>query len=208
MHITLITGSQRAKGESTRIGHAIGKLVKADGHTATVLDLATAELPYWDEGMWGVEGLKDKWAKAWAPHAAELQKADAVVVVAPEYNGMVPSKLRNFLLLASTADWGHKPGLAVGVSSGVGGAYPIAELRAHGVKNSRLVWIPDHLIVRLAAHMLLDDTSKLTDEQKTFDAEARGRLRLSLNQLYAYADALKAARATGKLTDKAYPFAM
>lgn len=208
MHIAIITGSQRVKGESTRIGRHIDAQIKAAGHTATVIDLAATELPYWDEGMWGVDGLKDKWATAWAPHAATLQKSDGFVVVAPEYNGMMPSKLRNFMLLAGTGDWGHKPGLAVGVSSGVGGAYPIAELRAHAVKNSRLVWIPDHLIVRDAVNMFKDDPSGLSDESRKRDDEIRGRLELSLNQLYAYADALGAARATGKLTDKRFPFAL
>ena len=51
-----------------------------------------------------------------------------MAVVSPEWNGMVPSMLTNFFLLCSNNELAHKPGLLVGVSSGTGGSYPVAEL--------------------------------------------------------------------------------
>jgi NAD(P)H-dependent FMN reductase len=206
MHVTLIAGGHRPASESTRIGHYIDAEIQKDGHTTTFLELANTDLPFWDEGMWGAEGLKDKWATLWAPISKELQKSDAFVVMAPEYHGMLPSRLKNVLLLVGNGpDLAHKPALAVGVSSSMGGTYPIAELRMNGVKNNRMVLIPDHMIVRDAANMFRDDTSKLTEQQKKVDADLRARMTFSLGQLYAYADALKSARATGKLTDKRFP---
>lgn len=206
MHITLITGSHRPAGNSGRIGRAIEKQIQADGHTTTLIDLATTELPFWDEGMWGVEGLRDKWAVLWQPHAEALQKSDAVVVVTPEYHGMVSSRLKNFLLLCSPAETGHKAGFLVSVSSSAGGAYPVAELRAHGVKNNKLVWSPEHLIVRNADHMFADTAP---EEHAKAAAYLRDRLTFALGVFYQYADALTVMRAKGgQLNSKDYPFGM
>ena len=42
----------------------------------------------------------------------------------------------------------HKPGLIVSISSGIGGAYPISELRSSSYKNSHILWIPENIIIR------------------------------------------------------------
>jgi hypothetical protein len=36
----------------------------------------------------------------------------------------------------------------VSVSSGKGGAYPIAELRSSSYKNTHIMWIPENIIIR------------------------------------------------------------
>ncbi|MCP5405296.1 MAG: NAD(P)H-dependent oxidoreductase [Pseudomonadaceae bacterium] len=206
MHITLITGSHRPTGNSGRIGRFIEQQIQADGHTTNLIDLATTDLPFWDEGMWGADGLKDKWAEVWQPHAEVLQKSDGVVVVCPEYAGMASSKLKNVLLLCSAQELGHKAGFLVTVSSGVGGAYPVAELKAHAVKNNKLVWTPEHLIVRSADHMFTDNPPA---EHAKSDAYLRSRLTFALGVFYQYAEALTAMRAKdGKLHDDAFPFGM
>ena len=40
----------------------------------------------------------------------------------------------------------HKPGLIVTVSAGLGGSYPVTELRISSHKNTRLCYIPDHVL--------------------------------------------------------------
>jgi NAD(P)H-dependent FMN reductase len=204
MKLTIISGSHRPNGESGRIARYIEKETKAAGHDVALIDLATTELPFWDEGLWGVDGLKDKWGKVWASLDKRLAESDAFVVVSPEYHGMVPAKLKNFLLLtgnAATSNVAHKPGMIVSVSAGINGGYPVAELRSHGVKNNRMVWTPEHIIVRNAASMLQD---KPVAEQDKHDVELRERMTYALGVLEEYAVALAAARATGKLTDKRY----
>lgn len=202
MHLTIITGSHRTKGESTRVGRYVETQLKAMGHEVAFMDAGAMDVPFWDEGMWGVDGLKDKWAKLWAPHAATLQATDGVVVVAPEYAGMVPSKLKNVLLLCSAAELGHKPGMIVSVSSSINGAYPVAELRAHTVKNSKLVWTPEHIIVRNVADML---GAEVKGEH---DQALRDRMAFALGVLVEYAKAFKPMRAGGKVMDNRYPYGM
>ena len=100
---------------------------------------------------------------------------------------------------------GHKPALAVGVSASVGGTYPIAELHSFAVKNAKMVWTPDHVIVRHAADMLKDDVPA---DKKEFDTDIRERIDFSLGQLKAYADGFKTIRASGKVMSDKYPFGM
>lgn len=205
MKLTIVSGSHKPAGESGRIARYIEKETKAKGHDVQVMDLATTELPFWDEGLWGVDGLKDKWGKVWAPLNDRLAASDAFVVISPEYHGMVPAKLKNFLLLlgnAAGSPVAHKPGMIVSVSAGINGAYPVAELRATGGKNNRMLWVPEHIIVRNATQMLQD---KPAAEQDKFDVELRERLTFALAQLEAYAEALAPVRAAGKLdTDKRF----
>ena len=51
-------------------------------------------------------------------------------------------RLLNIFLLCGNGEFSHKPGLIVSVSSGNGGAYPIAELRSSSYKNTHIMWIP------------------------------------------------------------------
>ena len=88
------------------------------------------------------------------PRVAEF---DELVVMSPEWSGMVPAGLKNFFLLCGADHLAHKPGLIVGVSASLGGSYPIAELRTSSYKNTRLCYIPDHVIVRNVGQMLKAD---------------------------------------------------
>lgn len=197
MKLTIISGSHRPKGESGRVARYIESQTKAAGHDVQVVDLATTDLPFWDEGLWGVEGLKEKWGEVWEPIRQRVAESDAFVVVSPEYHGMVPAKLKNFLLLPGNGpDMAHKPAMIVSVSAGINGAYPVTELRATGGKNNRLLWVPEHVIVRNAAAMLQD---KPEAEQEKFDIELRQRMAFALGQLEAYAEALAPMRKAGRL---------
>ena len=70
------------------------------------------------------------------------------MVIAPEWHGQVPAGLKNFFLICGRAEVGHKPALITTVSSGDGGAYPVAELRMSSYKNNRICYIPEQLIIR------------------------------------------------------------
>ena len=50
--------------------------------------------------------------------------------------------------MCGNGEFAHKPGLIVSVSSGNGGAYPIAELRSSSYKNTHIMWIPENIIIR------------------------------------------------------------
>ncbi len=111
--------------------------------------------------------------------------------------------LKNFFLYLSGTDVSHKPGLIVSVSSGMGGSYPNAELRISSFKNTRIVYIPDHVIVRHVETLLNSDTPESKD-----DEWIRGRLFYSTTMLVEYAKALVSVRQSGKINLKTYPFGM
>lgn len=93
----------------------------------------------------------------------------------------------------------HKPALIVGVSSGDGGAYPVAELRMSSYKNNKLCYMPEHLIIRHVESVLNDNA----DNNSEADAYFRERIDWTLTQLKAYAIALKQVRDSGVTqTDK------
>jgi NAD(P)H-dependent FMN reductase len=199
MQLVIVSGSNRKNSNSRKVSNHIRGVAQATGFdVVNLIDLHEAELPLWDEGVWAGH---DKWKSAWGPLAEQLRAAAAVVLVAPEWAGMVPAHLKNFLLLCSNQELGNKPVMLVGVSSGMGGAYPIAELRMSGYKNNHMVIVPDHIIVRDANNLLNGDTP-----QSKIDEEVRDRIRYSVRMLAEYGKALVAVRESGVPDYKKYPF--
>lgn len=177
MHISLISGSMKKDGgQSTRIANIISDQLKEQGHTTHIVE--ARNLPLWDESMWGSDGDT---AKIWQTMQPDLQKSDAFILLAPEYNGTAPAALKNFLHCLSGKEAAHKPALLIAVSAGQNGSYPIAELRATASKNNKLVFIPDHLIIRNAETALTEKGDPITQERLTY----------SLNVLTQYAEAMK-----------------
>ena len=114
-----------------------------------------------------------------------------------------PARSKNFFLLCGADVLAHKPGLIVTVSAGTGGSYPVTELRISSYKNTRLCYIPDHVIVRNVGQMLHGDQA--ADEH---DAALRGRITYSLRVLVEYAKALRLVRESGVIDLKAFPHGM
>lgn len=150
--------------------------------------------------MWSQD---PKWKPIWGPIEEQLKEADSLIVISPEYHGMSPAALKNFFLFCSPAVVGHKPALLVGVSAGQGGAYPIQELRGSSFKNNRILYIPDHVILREVEKVLNSETS--TGGSDDF---YRKRLEYSLNTLAAYEGALKTVRESGVFNYKDFPNGM
>lgn len=200
MKIAIITGSHREGAESDRVGKYLQSVARGAGVEPVLISLSKNPLPLWDEGVWtGAEN----WTSVWNPIAAVLQQCDGLIIVTPEWAGMVPPGLKNFLLLCSTAEVGHKPALIVSVSSGIGGSYPVAELRTSSYKNNRLVYIPEHVIVRNVGEMLHGE--KPTSDH---DAGIRARLGYAVALLKEYAQALKSVRESSVIDHKSFPYGM
>jgi NAD(P)H-dependent FMN reductase len=198
MKITIISGSHREQSESDRVAHYIRATLEARNVSAEVLSLARNPLPLWDEGVLGND---PKWETLWTPIAKKLQDSAAFVIVTPEWAGMVPPGLKNLLLLCSPTEVGHKPALIVSVSAGIGGSYPVAELRVSSYKNNRLVYLPEHVIVRDVKKLLNGDVAS-----GARDEEARARISYSLNLLEEYARALVAVRESGVINHADFPY--
>ncbi|MBO0334903.1 NAD(P)H-dependent oxidoreductase [Sneathiella sp. CAU 1612] len=145
--IGIIIGSIRKKSQSDRIGKYISELLKNSNLSVEVdyFSLRDLEVPLWNEEKW--ESGSDL-KKFWKPISDRLKSCQGFVVISPEWAGMVPPHLKNFLLMCDGGELAHKPAQLIAVSSGTGGAYPVAELRMSGYKNNFLWWMPDHMILR------------------------------------------------------------
>jgi NAD(P)H-dependent FMN reductase len=199
MKISIISGSHREPSQSEKVARHIDKRLRDSGlaDETWLYPLAGNPLPLWEEAIWDKD---PQWEERLQPIREQLQSSDGLVVVAPEWHGQVPSGLKNFFLMVSRFDVGHKPALIVAVSSADGGAYPVAELRMSSYKNNRLCYIPEHVIVRNVESVLNEDP-----EQNNLDADSyfRERIDWSLNILVAYAKALRDVRDSGiTLSDK------
>lgn len=191
MKISIISGSHRASGQSGKMANVISQSLMAltDCSETYVLDLADNPLPLWDDSIWAGD---EAWQQRLNPIAEQLASSDALVVIAPEWHGMVPAGLKNFFLMWGKGELAHKPALLVGVSSGDGGAYPIAELRMSSYKNNRICYLPEHLIIRNVESVFNEDAAENDAKSQNYLA---GRLDYCLKLLLSYSKAFKQIRA-------------
>lgn len=198
MKIAIISGSHRLKSQSLKVATHIQDTLDKDTDTETWLySLEGNPLPLWDEGVWDGE---QKWLDILTPIREQLSSCEALVIITPEWHGQVPAGLKNFFLLFGKNELADKPALIVAVSSGIGGSYPVAELRMSSYKNSRICYIPEHVIIREVESILNKDEE---DNDARSDSYIRERLQWSLNILKEYAKALKRVRESGVTqTDK------
>lgn len=195
MKITIISGSQRhpKNSQSLKVANYISSALLKDKlcDETHIISMADQPYPLWDESIW--EG-NEAWKERLEPINEELVSSDAFVIIVPEYHGMAPAAIKNFLLMHNKNQIGHKPALLVGVSSSDGGAYSVAEMRMNSSKNNRLCYIPDQLIIRHVESILnADDDKNNPNSDKYF----RERIAFSLRVLRAYALALKPIRESG-----------
>jgi NAD(P)H-dependent FMN reductase len=146
------------------------------------VDLSTQPLPLFDPAHSA--------AGEWPQISAQLMASDALVVISPEWHGMVPSALKNFFLYCGQKEVGHKPAFIITVSSGVGGSYPVDELRGSSYKNNRLLYLPEQVIIRHVGDFLLHYPNSQDEIKKNL----QGRLDYGLKILHEYAKALKVVR--------------
>ncbi len=189
MKIALISGSQRKSSQSTKVANFCKGILNDKVISDTsIFDLGETPLPIWEPGMWE----KDSEIKSlWKSVSKDLVSADGFVIICPEYSGMASPALKNLFLYFSGGDLAHKPALIITVSSGLGGSYPNSELRASSYKNTRVVYIPDHVIVRYAEKVLNATTANSEDDERI-----RARIDYSLDILVEYVKALQYVRSS------------
>lgn len=194
MKICIISGSHRSNSYSVKAAQYLQDLALQSRFTESrIFDLGDINLPLWDESLYQGD---DKWAP-WQDIATELRSADAVVIISPEWHGMATPAIKNFLLLVTQQELGHKPVLLASVSASINGVYPISELRMTATKNNHACLLPDHLIFR-NCESLLNAQSQVTDE------EFHGRAQHTMNMLSVYAEGLLTIRQ--KLTSSENPY--
>lgn len=202
MRIGIISGSHRPDSQSSKVGHHIQHTLEQQGLSdgTWLYDLGGNPLPLWEEGVWDQDN--EKWQQLLDPLRQELHSCDGFVVISPEWHGMVPAGLKNFLLMwTAGGELAHKPALIVTVSASVGGSYPVAELRMSGYKNNRICFLPEHLIVRNVGSVFNADSKDNDPRSQQYLDE---RLLYCLKLLREYALALRQVRESGKASLEVY----
>jgi len=196
MKISIISGSHRDPSQSMKVAKVIESiLLSGICQEVDIISLANNPIPLWDQGVW--DGEK-KWQELLTPYQEKLSTSDGFVIISPEWHGQVPAGLKNFFLLFSKNELGHKPAMIVTVSAGDGGSFPVAELRMSSYKNNRICYIPEQVIIRHVEQVLNESNN---DEKS--DIFYRERLAWALKILAEYATALTQVRASGVTqTDK------
>ncbi len=200
MKISIISGSHRHDAQSLKVARYMESVLKEQAlcDDTWLYSLSDNPLPLWDESIWAGN---PEWQSRLAPINEQLESSDAFVIVSPEWHGQAPAGLKNFFLLFGARQLGHKPAMLVGVSSGPGGAYPIAELRMSSYKNNRLCYIPEQIIVRNVESVLNDNPGDNNPDEDTYFRE---RIPWALGILAEYAAALRQVRDSGKTFDERF----
>jgi NAD(P)H-dependent FMN reductase len=201
MNYFVLVGSDRERSQSAKVAAYISDLLYVRTGTAPhVLNLSQTILPPWDADRLRHDNAA---ASTWAPNRDALAAASGVVIVTPEWNGMVPPGVKNFFLWCSTNEVAHKPALIVAVSATFGGSYPVAELRMSSYKNNRICYIPEHVIVRRVRDVLNGEQPVSED-----DARIRRRIQFALATLEAYANAMKDLRSDQRVFHEEFRYGM
>jgi NAD(P)H-dependent FMN reductase len=186
--IPVILGSVRRERIGIRVARYVVTALQGRGHTVTLVDPIEYPLPLLDR-------MYKEYAAGQAPDVLErladiIKAADAYVIVSAEYNHSIPPALSN-LLDHFLEEYFFKPSAIVCYSAGsFGGVRAAMQLRAM-LAEMGMSSIPSILPFPKPQEMLD------ADGRPTGDRPGKSANRF-FDELEWYADALKAARATGK----------
>ena len=187
MKISVIAASHRQGSQSKRISDILQSRLKELYLNLDTfsLDLGESALPLWSPDKKNGKGV---WGDTWKRISNNLTQSDGFVFIVPEYGGMATPSSKNLFLLCGEGELTHKPALIVSVSSGNGGAYPIADLRSFSYKNTHIMWIPENIIIRNV------ESYNPGAQRETIPEWLDNRIDYTLNLLIAYASNMKPLR--------------
>ena len=197
MKVLLVSASSRSNSQSHRICMQIKQRLLDDD--SIIHDLYEQPLPLW----MAQEDNDHKVSQEIASWQNNLTKSDAFIFVVPEWHGAAPPAIKNALQWSVAGSLAHKPCLLVGISSSVGGALAISDMRSTTYKNSRLLYLPEHIIIRDVEKLWSDNAKKV---KSTHYIEER--LEVMINQLRLYTEALAPCREQFLLDIAKYPNGM
>ncbi|MBB5205164.1 NAD(P)H-dependent FMN reductase [Inhella inkyongensis] len=182
MQVLILSGSARQGSMNTALGQWVAAQARAQGHAAELLDLRALALPIYDGDLEQRDGVP----AGVQPLLAALQRADAVVVVSPEYNGFPTPLLINAFdwlsrLPEGTAATRNKPTALLAASAGMlGGLRGLNHLRAFLTMNFQMLLLPQQ-------HALGRADQALSSDGSLQDAKAQAAVQAVLDGLLALA---------------------
>lgn len=160
MKYLIVSGSSRPNNRSIHIAAWMERQLQTMGDETVVLDLEHVWLPEADPTTLWDNDSDD--THRFAPTKHYLDWCEGVIVVCPEWDGMLPGKMISFFHCVGKS-LAYKPGLIVTNSNIRGGAYPEVILRGFASKNTHIFWLPEHLIVRHNESMFMDEPADKDD---------------------------------------------
>ncbi|HEU0050939.1 MAG TPA: NADPH-dependent FMN reductase [Patescibacteria group bacterium] len=175
LFIPVLFGSIRDERISDKDAAYVASLLKARGIQTELID---------PKSLHKAESTERKDPEPWA---SLMEKADALVIVSPEYNHGYPGALKE-VLDSCYDEYKHKPVAICGASGGgLGGARAVEQLRQVVIELSM---VPIHNAVYFSMHQNLWD-----EKGQIKDPSYAERVNTMIDELTWYAHALKAARA-------------
>lgn len=133
MNICIISGSARANNNTLRVGKALQLRMKEAGCKTALIDFQQYDLPLINQGQIS----PDTFTPFQANLAQQMELANIVVLITPEYNWSTTPEILNFLHRMGDSIFAplfnHKVFATVGVSTGKGGKAPAIHL--HTILN-------------------------------------------------------------------------
>lgn len=198
MKAAIISGSNRKNSESLRVAHFLKKRME----TVTNLEPSLIDLNATPIGVSPDENAFGHQDENFRVIAKNVEESDALVIISPEWSGMASPMLKALLVFMGPVA-AYKPALLVGVSAGVGGAFPISELKATGNKNNFIVFLPEYLIFRKVGGLLKTEAPESEE-----DKYIRERSDYALQLLQEFSKNLQNIRKSNLIDLKKYPFGM
>lgn len=177
LYIPIILGTARANrrtGQAARL--VLAEAQKRNEIEAELIDVKDFHLPATDNSEESEEALSWK---------EKMDRADGLVIVAPEYNHGYPGELKMMLDMLYES-YEHKPVGIVGVGGGSGGMRMVEQLRLVAIE---LKMVP----IREAVYFFRIKQA-FNDSGSVNDSTVYERLEKFFSELIWYAKALKAAR--------------
>jgi NAD(P)H-dependent FMN reductase len=162
LNIPVILGSAREGRKSIFVAKLLVEKIASLGHETQLVDFKELPLPFFDSSQLPIQ-LKGKYPYPNVQKWSEIAyKADAFVIVAPEYNHGYSAVLKNAL------DWlylefDHKPVGLVGCSSGtIAGSRAIEQLRP--IMENFSMFAIREVVGFAMVQNVFDEQGKLLDE--------------------------------------------
>jgi multimeric flavodoxin WrbA len=171
-----------ADSQTLKVSKYLQSILNTKGSNTDLFNLYDLKLPFYNP---------DSEGEIWEEIKPILTKSDGFVFATPEWNGSASPMLMNILQYCSYDELAHKPALLVSVSTGRGGANPILEMRQYGYKNNRVLYIPEHLIIRNVESVMNEG-----EHENEADTFIKKRTDYALEILLAYSKSQKILRET------------
>lgn len=198
MKTVIISGSNRKNSQSLRVAQFLkGRIDSLTPLKSEIVDLH--DFPFSvnpDDNYFG------KHDTHFHRLSKIIEEADSLVIISPEWSGCASPILKALLIFIGRAA-AYKPALLVGVSSGRGGSFPIAELKSNGNKNNFLSFLPEYLIFRGVEQLFKN--SPPTDKEEIYIHE---RSDYAIKILAEFTKAYQSIRSSGVLDLKKYSYGM